>query len=752
MARSRPSKRRAQSQPRRVRSRPQYWKWFAAGLVLVLLGYALDYWVRARFESLNELGPGRWLATPLNLRSGARVPAARVVFELDLLGYRSAGTVEKVGSYRLSNDGLLLWPRPVGEGDCQLPLTLTFTATMSIDAVRGRDGRACWWRLEPFEFAALFAEPAVDRRPLSLSQFPPLLVAAVLAIEDRNFYRHPGVDPFAILRALWVNLKSGAIAQGGSTITQQLAKRLYTQGERSVLRKAAELVCGAMLEWHYDKSTILAAYLNAVPLGQRGKVAVEGFASASHFYFGRPLEELQLHEFALLAGLVKGANAYDPRRHPERARERRDAVLQAMQDLAWISNADAQSARAASLGVLADVRQTGNRFPSVQAAFAPELKQWFREEDLRRGGLRIVTGIDPWLQMRAERAADVLLAARGRNSSEQQGLQTAIVILDVPSGAVRAMVGGANSTTASFQRVLHAHRPIGSLVKPFVVLSALISGKGWNPASVIEDRPLTEFSFSGPSWRPQNFDGESHGKVTLTEALAQSYNLALARLGLKLGLPRVVATLERYGLAIASPYWPSLLLGSREHSPWQLAEAYLRLASDAAPVRATMVTVVANAAGETLWRAPVPERDAEASQARFMLRMVMAEVMGRGTAQGLRRAHPDWPLFAVKTGTSDGERDSWFVGFDRDYLGLVWVGYDDNRSAQLTGASGAMQVWSEVFKGLPLRGLDRRLPPGLQWRDIHPRSGRTLPGACRNAIRLPLPVATPSVRVENCAG
>jgi penicillin-binding protein 1B len=710
-------------------------------LLLLLFGYVFDARVQQRFEAVTAERPACLYTRALSLTADSRLTLPRVVFELDLLGYVSARTATGPGSYALRPESLRLWPRTQGQGDCKPPITLSFTNEGSLSRLLDARGEPCQWQLEPFEFAAIRAREDRDQRVVPWSAIPARQLAAVLAIEDRNYYRHPGLDPFALLRALASNLEAGAVVQGGSTITQQLAKNLYTEGERSLWRKLMELLHVALLEWHYSKDRILETYLNEVYLGQSGARAVHGLGFAAQHYFGRPLDELELHQQALLAALVKGASALDPRKHPDKALARRQRVLEAMQDLGWITIDEATAAGTRPLDVLARPTVTGNRFPSVQGLLRARLRAAFSEQDLKTAGLKVRTSIDPWLQMRAELAVDSIDARAATPERGTPGLQAAAVVVDAESGALRAVVGGRNATTASFNRALNAVRPVGSLAKPFVYLAALKAGLPWHPGARILDSAPPVRGADGQPWRPRNYDGESHGEITLTEALAQSFNLATVRLGLAIGLPAVVRTLSESGSPPPQPVWPSLLLGALEQTPLQVARAYLQLSSQRPPAELTLIEAVRNVAGEQVWEEQSPPRALPDAGARFMLRMMLSQVVRRGTAQAVAATWPHLGPIAAKTGTTDGLRDSWFVGFGRDYLGVVWLGHDDNRSAGKTGATGALPIWIEIFRGQPPAPLDTRIPDGLRWVWLDAHTGEQVPSDCKDAMRLPLPVA-----------
>ena len=426
---------------------------------------------------------------------------------------------------------------------------------------------------------------------------PPLLRNGIKLIEDRRFDEHHGVDALGILRALWADLRAGRVVQGGSTLTQQLVKNYFLTDEQTFGRKATEAIMALRLEAHYSKEEILVAYLNEVYLGQDGARAVHGFGLASEYYFAKPLAEVDVGEMALLIGLVKGPSYYDPRKHADRARTRRNLVLQ---ELAQEHLIDAEAAKRAASSPLGLRPPGGSYVPAYLDLVRRHLNRDYAEADLAAAGLAVYTSLDARAQAAAELALTSNLkrldaARRVRGAS----LEGAVIVAEPNSGDVVAVVGGREVGTDGFNRALDARRPIGSLVKPAVYLAALESGR-YNAATLIEDAPIELKLGDGSIWAPQNFEHQTNGRVPMARALAESLNLATVRLGLDIGLPRVAETLHQLGLDSTPTLNPSLLLGTVEMTPLEVVEVYTSLANGGFRARLRAVRAVLDESGRPL--------------------------------------------------------------------------------------------------------------------------------------------------------
>lgn len=714
-------------------------------------GLYLDQIVRERFEAVRWTVPDRVFARPLELSPGQPMDAATLLAELEAARYREQPGASLPGSFERQGSRFLLHSRAFVFEDGPQPAQRASVQLAGGQVTRIEvDGRSLAsgerLRLDPARIATLYASRQEDRIPVNVAELPVLLITGLQAVEDRQFAHHRGIDVHGIARAAWVNLRQGRLAQGGSTLTQQLVRALYLSRERRWLRKFNEAAMALLLEWRYDKRAILEAYLNEVYLGQSGAQAIHGVGAASQFYFGRAPEHLDAAEIALLIGLIRGPSFYDPRRHPQRALARRDRVLEQFEETGLLTAEQRQAAQARPLGVVAGAPPPRNPHPAFLGLLRQQLASDYRHRDLGAGGLSILSTLAPSLQRRAERGLVEGLEALG-----QPELQGAVVVVEPASGEVLALVGGRDPRQAGFNRALHASRQIGSLAKPFVYLVALADPARWHLASVLDDRPIVLTMQDGQRWAPENFDRHSRGSVLLVDALSQSLNLATVQLGMELDGQALPALLRSLGLREVPTFKPSHLLGAFELAPLQVAQAYQYLASGghALPLRA--LRGVVDASGEPLRRYAVRPGRGSHRSATALVTVALQESTRSGTAR--RLAHS--PLAALspagKTGTSNERRDSWFAGWTGSHLGVVWLGYDDNRPTGLTGASGALPVWQRVLEGVPARPLDGPQARGLQVAWVDPSSGRVYAQACGGLRMLWFDAARMPAGLEACA-
>ncbi|MCB1761100.1 MAG: penicillin-binding protein 1B [Gammaproteobacteria bacterium] len=741
------------------RSRRRGYRWSTRLLALLLLfGLVgavyllyLDHRVRATFEGKRWAVPAQVYGRPLELYVGAAIGIEQLTAELKHLGYRQVSHPHKAASWSRNRGRFLIRSRPFRFWDGSEPsrlLDLRIDDNHVIQLLDGEGRELPLVRLEAPSIGTLYPAHNEDRVLVTRQQLPELLVAALLAVEDREFFTHHGVNPKSILRALWANIRAGEVVQGGSTLTQQLVKNLYLSRERTLSRKINEALMALMLDARYDKDEILTAYANEIYLGQQGDRAIHGFALASRFYFNRPLGELELPQLALLAGMIRGPSLYDPRRHPERARERRDLVLGLMAAQGAISDAQRAQAQQAQLQVGRRSEGAETRYPAFLSLVKRQLIRDYREEDLTSEGLRIFTTLDPWVQERAEAALAGRLARLDRQARLPAGtLEGAVVVAAGSSGEVQALVSGREPGYAGFNRALDAVRPIGSLIKPVVYLAALAQPRRFTLATLLEDEPVSLEVAGGKEWTPQNYDHQAHGAVPLYQALAYSYNLATVRLGLELGVGRVTRMLRDLGVEREVEEVPALLLGAVALSPLEVAQIYQTVSANGfhTPLRA--IREVQSSGGEALQRYPLTVRQVVDQGAAYLLTRALQEVVRSGTGRRLAGVLPSERQAAGKTGTTDELRDSWFAGFDGDRVAVVWVGRDDNSPAGLTGAAGALPVWGDLMA--PLDGRAPQLPPGnaVEWAWVDPASGLRADAQCSGAVELPfLPGSAPQTR------
>jgi len=550
------------------------------GFVIALLIWIvyLDRIVTAQFEGRRWTLPAQVFAEPLELYAGQSFGADTLEQELKRLGYRRADQAEQPGSYSRRGTRIDLVNRRFQFWDALQEPQLISIATRgnSIESMRnGRNEDVPIFRLDPLLIGSIFPIHGEDRVVVTPDEVSPLLPAALKVVEDRKFDSHNGVDFGAIARAAWVNLRAGQIEQGGSTLTQQLVKSYFLDNRRTLGRKLEEAMMAWLLEFHFDKPDLMNAYINEIYLGQDGNRAVHGFGLASQFYFGKPLAELQLHEVALLVAIVRGPSYYDPRRHADRVRARRDLVLKLMAQYKVVDESAAKEAAKRPLGIVNTGSQAGSYYPAFLDLVRRTLRRDYREEDLTEAGLKIFSTLNPLIQSQSEKslAQELDRLDKLRKQKTPKQLEGVVVVTAPQNGEVIAMVGGRQASFDGFNRALDAKRSIGSLVKPVIYLAALETGR-YSAASIVEDGPVEVKLANGKVWAPQNISEEFYGQVPLVRALAQSLNLATVHLGLEVGLPKVTNEFVALGLEKEPAQLPSVLLGALDVSPLEVAQLY----------------------------------------------------------------------------------------------------------------------------------------------------------------------------------
>ncbi|MEJ2346075.1 MAG: penicillin-binding protein 1B [Gammaproteobacteria bacterium] len=718
--------------------------WGVPLAVLVAAGYVfyLDYTIRSQFEGRRWELPARVYARPLELYPGMVLDPGNLVFELHLVRYRPVGRATEPGSYSRSADRFHIISRPFTFWDGKEPshdVRLRVDGGVVTALTDARSGKALpLVRLDPALIASIYPSHNEDRILVRVSDVPQDLVKGLIAVEDRDFYHHHGINPRAIARALWANLRAGRTVQGGSTLTQQLVKNYFLSNRRTLWRKANEAVMALLLELHYDKREILESYLNEVYLGQDGKRSIHGFGLASQFYFQRPVQKLDLAQVALLVGLVKGPSYYDPRRHPHRALARRNLVLDVMAQQHVVSAAEADRAKHQPLGVTATAPSGVSPYPAFLDLVRRQLRRDYREEDLTSEGLQIFTTLDPTVQRDAEQGLEAQIRRLEHAHRLKAGtLQGAIVVTHTDSGEVAAVVGGRDPRFAGFNRALDAVRQVGSLIKPAVYLAALSQPQRYTLATLLEDSPLQVRDGDGKVWAPHNYDRQYHGQVLLYRALAHSYNVPTARLGMNVGLGVVVDTLRRLGIRRPIKAYPSMLLGAVPLSPLEVSQMYQTLAAGGFRTPLRSIRAVLTADGAPLSRYPLTVKQVARPDSVFLLDTALEKVVEEGTGTGVHDFLPPDVTAAGKTGTTDDMRDSWFAGFTNDYLAVVWLGTDDNQPTGLTGSSGALRVWGRVMQSLRPRALSLTAPDDVVYAWIDPGTGLPTRKDCEGAVQLP---------------
>lgn len=707
--------------------------------VLIFVGIYLDSVVKQRFEGQLFQLPTVVYARIQTLYAGENVSRPELQKELDILNYRKVSQPRYPGEYSSSSSKIELIRRPFEfvdgpEADRHVMLHFDASSLTRIQSLESK-GDLGYLRLEPKMLGMLEKDTDEQRLFLRREQFPEIMVDALLVTEDRDFYQHDGVSPLAIARAMFVNLKAGRTVQGGSTLTQQLAKNLFLTQDRTLWRKVREAYIALILDYRYSKDRILEAYLNEVYLGQSGKQAIHGFGLASRYYFGQPIQELRIDQLAMLVGMVKGPSYYNPVRFPERTKERRDLVLRLMMQQNMLTASEYDQAASRPLDIQ-DVPRIASRQPAYFQQLSMELRAKVGEAFQGETGLRVFTSLDPISQDKLEKAISKKVPELGKVAGNE--LEAAAVAVDRTSGEIRAMVGGKRTGYDGFNRAINASRPIGSLVKPAVYLTALEQPEKYTLATTLQDTPLSLKGSKGSVWEPRNFDRQFRGDVPLYQALAKSLNVPTVRLGMQLGIDQVSDTLARLGVNRNEirPV-PSMFLGAFSLTPLEVAQMYQTLTNSGRKAPLTALRSVVDLEGHVLYQSLPKSSPAVNEQAAWLTTYAMKQGVVQGTGRYLQNQFA-WAALAGKAGTSNDSRDSWFVGVDGREVTTIWLGRDDNQPTKLTGASGALRVYAEYLKQRTPEKLILPWPKEITTLGYQQKSDGELSLDCSSQFTLPV--------------
>jgi penicillin-binding protein 1B len=726
-------------------------------LLLMLSGFVLylDITVRVQFEGKRWALPARVYARPLELYPGLKLRPEQLGAELAMLGYRDADNQLDPGSFRQQRNEFTIATRPFvfwdgAQAALQLRADFDGSHLRSLTDLK-TEKPVTLARLDPLLIGGIYPAHNEDRVLVKLNEVPPLLIKGLIAVEDRQFYTHHGVDPRGVARALVTTLR-GAGVQGGSTLTQQLVKNFFLTPERTLRRKFTEMIMAQLLELHYSKEEILEAYANEIYLGQDGNRAIHGLGLASHFYFNRPLSQLDLPQAALLVGLVKGPSYYDPRRHPARALSRRNLVLEEMRQQQAITQQQYATARATGLGVVEQAPGGTSLYPAFVELVHRQLRRDYREEDLRSEGLQIFSSLDPLAQFAAERALTTRLTQLEKSRRiPPKALEGAIVVSNTQNGEIQVLVGGRNTRYEGFNRALDTERPVGSLIKPVIYLTALERPDAYTLATLLDDSPLVWRERGAADWEPHNYDKAFHGRVPLRLALANSYNVSSVRLGLSLGVSTIMDNVRRLGVERDLNTYASSLLGADGLSPLEVTQMYQSIASGGFRVPLRAIREVLTAEGQPLQRYPLSIEQVIEPGPAYLITNALQSVVREGTANDLNKfLSPDIHV-AGKTGTTNDLRDSWFAGYTGDRLAVVWIGRDDNQPINMTGASGAMTVWGDMMAKLDPDPLEPPRPDNIEMVWVDSTTGRRADDNCQGAVSLPFIHGSAPVETAPCA-
>lgn len=715
---------------------------FVAGIGF--LGYTYSV-VTRKFDSSRRWDlPSRIYSDSTEIVPGLTFSKSMLEPKLNHVGYHEVKQeVASPGEYRFNGSTLEIHLQNFVYPDMEFHST-----AVAIDMPGGRvasirrlsDGVALRGvRIEPELITSIYDDVMEDRLPLSLKVVPKVLTDAIIATEDRSFYRHEGISLRGILRAAIHDVRTGTRAAGGSTLTQQLVKNLYLNPERTFRRKALEAVMSILLEARYTKSDILEAYLNEIYLGQNGSVQVVGVEQASQIYFGKRAAGLKLTEAATIAGMIRSPNVLSPLKYPERSHARRDVVLSLMLGQKLITEAQYEEAVASPLVV--------NKFPkSLRTApffidyVLKQLRETYPETQLKTEGLRIFTTLDTMMQRSAEQALNSGTASLGKKYSwirkSPTPLEGVVVTLQPGTGYVKALVGGRSYSKSQFNRAFQARRQPGSLFKPFVYVAAMDPARGdeaLTAASILDDSPITVRSGSS-LWRPQNYDNQFHGSLTVRRALAMSYNIPAVRAAINAGVPNVIKLASRIGVQSKLEPYPSISLGSFEVTPLEIAYAYSVFANEGVKAEPISILAVATREGKLLERREVQMKRVAPANVCYVMNDILKDVIRYGTAAKLGSTGFSRP-FAGKTGTTNNYRDAWFVGYSPRVVTLVWVGFDDGHSVRLSGGDAALPIWASHMNRIVgmIPNTDFKRPDDVIERSIDSMSGRIATPYCPSA-------------------
>ena len=704
-------------------------------LLLTLVFYLvyLDSKISQKFSGQKWQVPAQIYARSMELLPGKVLTQQQLIAQLESLQYQRNSALSAPGQYSVSRNHVSIYRRAFIYLD-GLQTAERFSVEFNrsgINRITQRDSKEPlnFARLEPQLIEHLVAAQQEDRELVRLEHVPERFKATLLLVEDRDFYQHHGVSPLSVLRALWVNAVAGRTVQGGSTLTQQLAKNMFLSSERTLWRKANEALIALILDYRFNKDQILEAYLNEVFVGQNYANAVHGVGLGSRFYFGKPVSELQASETALLIGLLKGPSYFDPRRYPERAQQRRDLVLRLMFEQHLLDRAEYEQAVKQPVSVIARKDYLNAGFSAYLDAVKKELRQLDLSEQDKEQGIKVFTYLDTQAQRAAETATQTQL------DKLTADLQAAMVVVNYQQAEIIALVGSKDGVQGGFNRAMDARRQIGSIVKPVIYLEALSQRGRYTLATKLQDEPIRLRS-NDQDWQPQNFDKQYRGSVSLIDALANSLNVPTVRLGLQLGLPAVADGMRKLGLRRKVKLHPAALLGAIELSPLEVAQLYQTIANNGLHQQLSVLQAVTDNEGHPLYQREHQLTMRYKPEEVYLLQYAMMKAAKEGTARSLSAVFPG-TTFAGKTGTSSDYRDSWFTGFDQDTLTTIWLGKDDNSAIALTGASGALTLFKQFYQLNGANSLVRAMPEQVSLQAFSEKTGYLQGQNCFNVLLLP---------------
>ena len=728
----------------------------AALVLLSLLFIYYDSVVLSKFGVDDKwVLPAVVYSRPLELYPDQKISFSQMKYELDLLKYRNVVHPQKPGEYTYNEktNRMVILRRPFDFPDAQegpISFMVEFNG-QRINQIVNADTKEelGYVRMDPVLLDRINRiDPKEDRIFISLQEVPEALITTLLEIEDRSFRTNLGVNFFAIARAFIKNAIANSVVEGGSTITQQLVKNYFLTSQRSYTRKFKEIIMALIMNQRYTKDQILEAYLNEIYLGQNGQAGIYGFGLASYFYFGLPVSELSQDQMALLVGIIKGPSYYDPWRHPEQALQRRNVVLKVLNNRNIITDTEYAQYSARPLGVIKRGSMNYSKTPAFMGVLKKEISSKFDADFLSGNGIKIFTSLDPQAQLAAEKAVENELK-QIEKERHLSGLEAAMVVSSWRSAEVSAVVGSRTPQYAGFNRVVEGKRQVGSIIKPFVYLTAFHNGI--HLGTIVKDVPTTVRLPDGKKWQPHNDDKKWHGSMPTYVAMARSMNIPTVRIGMKVGLNAVRDTLTSVGIdKNRIPFYPSMLLGTIELTPFEVNQIYTSLATEGRyQDLTTLRTVIKN--GKIVYERNnyqgAPTLDPKDS---YLTMYVMTEATKIGTGRRIGRLFPNINI-ATKTGTTNDSRDTWSVGIDSDQVVATWVGFDDNKPTGLFGSSGAMRVYAKFLEARGVNSLDLKRPEGIKFVKFN-QSGNIVGDGCVLPGLTVLPARLDKIRYvdQNC--
>jgi len=703
---------------------------------LIYYYYVFDRTIDKKLGTGYEIAETEIYSAPRTIYPGKPIPLPEFLTQLRRLGYAESNVsasaklcayqLDKKGHVSVSNDSSL-------PEDADRLVEIAWEGNKIYDIVEVSSGQSLErFALKPELVSNVINKSREKRRSVSYGDLPKVLVDAVLASEDRRFFSHKGVDPIRILKALYVDLRAGETVQGASTLTQQFVKNYFLTPERTWRRKLTDAYMSILLEQRFSKQEIFELYANDVYLGQHGSFSIVGFGEASEAFFGKNVSNLTLAEAATIAGIITAPNRYTPLRYPERAKQRRDLVLDHMAEYEMITPRERDEAKAQPLGVKPSNILNYSDAPYFVDYLQDILSEQFGDVALNRSQYKIHTTLDMDLQQAAfESIRDQIVKldeyfAKGKRGIPPGTVQASLIAVDPRNGQLLAMVGGRDYGASQFNRITQSKRQPGSIFKPLVYVTALetanYSAAPLTAASSVLDEP-TEFEFENLVYEPKNFKDEYFGQVTMRQAITKSLNVATIKFAEKVGYPKVANMAHRLGLNEAIKPYPAMAIGAFEVTPLEMVRAYTAFAnggmlSELAPIRRVL-----DSHGVPVFTPESKATRVLSPQVTFMLTSLLQSVMNEGTGAGVRTAGFTLPA-AGKTGTS---RDGWFAGFTPDLLCIVWVGFDDNRELNLSGSQSALPIWASFMKRAvtlrPLSGEGFPVPESITQVEIDPTTG-----------------------------